>query len=92
MRNTGDIYMSIMTLCLGLHALCGGCNYMVYTNYTDYTDHVGVHVYGSLYEVHQVYETKSGTLDNLYRSKVCHCLPAIVFGQLEDPGVGPRYL
>ena len=39
MRNTGDIYTSIM--CLGLHALCGGYAYMVYTDYTDYTDNVG---------------------------------------------------
>ena len=52
----------------------------------------GVNVYGSLYEVHQVYATKSGTLDNLYQFCVFHCLPAIVFGQLAAPGFGPRYL
>ena len=46
-RNTGDIYMSIM--CLGLHGLCGDYTYMVHTDYmgytymvyTDYTDYVG---------------------------------------------------
>ena len=52
-RNTGNIYMSIM--CLGLHGLCGVYTYMVYTDYTDYMDYVRVHVYGSLYEVHEVY-------------------------------------
>ena len=89
-RNTGNIYMSIM--CLGLHGLCGVYTYVVYTDYTDYTDYVRVHVYGSLYEVHQVYETKSGTLDNLYQFCVFHCLPAMVFGQLAAPGFGLRYL
>jgi len=70
-------------------------DYMDYTDYTDYTDYVGLHAYGFLYEVHEVYETKCGTLNiryHYYKDQFFHCLPAIVFGQLAAPGFGPRYL
>jgi hypothetical protein len=50
-------------------------DYMDYTDYTDYTDYVGLHAYGFLYEVHEVYETKCGTLNIRYHYLIIPVFP-----------------